>query len=335
MGLIEDIVPVLLQQQFLPLDSVYIFLSASKRLRENLTDQIVKTTLRAIPLHGRQRYDWWVLNLLRASRNSPKLQNLYTGDSLYHYLSLIQHVGVSRASTNTTGQIGEVMRDVMRTFPDQPFFLDGMPGQDMLARVLQACIVSQPEVGYCQGMNFVVGSLILTHPMCSECPEEVMGHHIPPPAIITPGSSKKPPGKFWAPSMHFNMYNLAEAESEIYVALMCMLDAEGMFKMQCAWRTGMPVMRLYNYQFDRLLKWNFPELHSHFIDISFSPEILLSQWFLTFFLYTFPLHICMELWDHIMHIGWPAIFSFALAFCGALQPALLDMDLEAVCVNKN
>lgn len=330
--LIENVADVLFAHNFLPLEDVYALVSVSKRFRDKLTSHLVKSTLCVHPLRGRLRYNWWIHHLLESSIESPKLQNLYTGDSLYHYLSLIQQLGVVRASPNSSGQIGEVMRDVKRTFPTRPFFFDGMPGQDMLARILQACVISQPDVGYCQGMNFVVGSFILSHPICSECPQRTMEDYVMEVKPHVSASGGKPgPAKFWAPAMHFNRFNLAEAESEIYVALMCILDGDGKFKMQCAWRTGMPVMKLYNYEFDRLLKWNFPQLHSHFIDIGFSPEILLSQWFLTFFIYTFPLEMCMDMWDYIMAFGWPAIFSFALGFCGIIKDTILDMDLEEVC----
>lgn len=326
-----EVIDILIHQNYLCLEDIYALLSTSSAFRKKLTPPVIQSALRVKPLRGKHRYNWWVMHLLHASSSSPKLQNLYTGDCLYHYLSIIQQLGVARASPNTPGQIGEVMRDVKRTFPMQPFFADGMPGQDMLARILQACIISQPEVGYCQGMNFVVGAFIASHPICSECPEHVMQEHmmqgLP---VAPPGGGKLPPAKFWAPAMHFNYINLAEAESEIYVVLMCLLDSEGMFNMQCAWRAGMPVMRLYNYQFDRLLKWNFARLHSHFIEIGFSPEILLSQWLLTFFIYTFPLDRCMDMWDYVMSFGWPGIFSLALGFCGVMQDRLVQMDLEDV-----
>lgn len=145
-----------------------------------------------------------------------------------------------------------------------------------------------------------------------------------------PVIGKPPPAKFWTPAMHFNGHNLAEAESELYLALMALLDGEGKFGMQSVWKTGMPAMRLYNYQFDRLLKWNFPNLHNHFREIGFSPEIILSQWFLTFFIYTFPWELCLKLWDHLMHGGWPDMMRYALACFGVLEHSLVEMDLEEV-----
>ena len=53
------------------------------------------------------------------------------------------------------------MRDVVRTYQASPFFKEGGYGRDMLQHVLCALVRSRPDVGYCQGMNFVVGALIV------------------------------------------------------------------------------------------------------------------------------------------------------------------------------
>jgi len=55
-----------------------------------------------------------------------------------------------------------IMRDINRTFPTHVFFreLDGM-GQRALLNVLKAYSVHNPDVGYCQGMGFIAGFLLL------------------------------------------------------------------------------------------------------------------------------------------------------------------------------
>jgi hypothetical protein len=87
-------------------------------------------------------------------------------------------MGAMRKSLTSPGQVGEVMRDVRRsviykaalpilnseiltsfldishrTYPTHPFFQQGMPGQDMLSRILLACLQASPVVGYCQVMS--------------------------------------------------------------------------------------------------------------------------------------------------------------------------------------
>jgi hypothetical protein len=50
----------------------------------------------------------------------------------------------------TTGNMGELQRDISRTFPAHQFFKAGEPGEIMLTRILTAVILSCPDVGYCQ-----------------------------------------------------------------------------------------------------------------------------------------------------------------------------------------
>lgn len=64
----------------------------------------------------------------------------------------------------TTQFSSDIAKDIDRTFPKHPFFntqVLGHFGQNALKRVLEKFSYKWPEVGYCQGMNFVVGFLLL------------------------------------------------------------------------------------------------------------------------------------------------------------------------------
>jgi hypothetical protein len=52
----------------------------------------------------------------------------------------------------------EINRDLYRTFYEGKFTTQ--EGQDELGRVLQTIAYVRPEIGYCQGMNFVAGALL-------------------------------------------------------------------------------------------------------------------------------------------------------------------------------
>lgn len=55
-----------------------------------------------------------------------------------------------------------ISRDVPRTFPKLGMFReDAGPGQELLGSVLKAYSVYDGEVGYCQGMSFVVAGLLM------------------------------------------------------------------------------------------------------------------------------------------------------------------------------
>ncbi|KAI8337225.1 rab-GTPase-TBC domain-containing protein [Chlamydoabsidia padenii] len=58
-----------------------------------------------------------------------------------------------------------IQRDLSRTFPTHTFFRqrDGN-GQEMLFNVIKAYSLYDPQVGYCQGLPFIVGCLLLQMP---------------------------------------------------------------------------------------------------------------------------------------------------------------------------
>lgn len=56
----------------------------------------------------------------------------------------------------------EINRDLARTYPENDYFKDEAgPGQESLFNVMKAYSLFDPEVGYCQGIPFVVGLLLL------------------------------------------------------------------------------------------------------------------------------------------------------------------------------
>lgn len=60
-------------------------------------------------------------------------------------------------------KISEIERDVHRTYPTHERFCgeEGAVGRRELSQVLQAVVVAEPNVGYCQGMNFVAATLLI------------------------------------------------------------------------------------------------------------------------------------------------------------------------------
>ncbi|KAK3825675.1 MAG: rab-GTPase-TBC domain-containing protein [Benniella sp.] len=58
----------------------------------------------------------------------------------------------------------QITRDLSRTFPNIEYFQEGGGGQDALFNVVKAYSLYDAEVGYCQGLSFVVGPLLLNMP---------------------------------------------------------------------------------------------------------------------------------------------------------------------------
>lgn len=55
----------------------------------------------------------------------------------------------------------QIAVDLDRSFPEHPMFAKGGKGIPMMERVLTAYSNYDPEVGYCQGMNFLAGFLLM------------------------------------------------------------------------------------------------------------------------------------------------------------------------------
>ena len=55
-----------------------------------------------------------------------------------------------------------IQRDLPRTFPHQPLFQEeGGLGQQQLLHITRAYSLFDPDVGYCQGLSFLAGILLL------------------------------------------------------------------------------------------------------------------------------------------------------------------------------
>ncbi|CAH1403457.1 unnamed protein product [Nezara viridula] len=65
------------------------------------------------------------------------------------------------ASTHDTTLVEAIRIDLPRTFPDNIFFNSSDEHQEMLFRVLIAYAHHNKKVGYCQGMNYIAGLILL------------------------------------------------------------------------------------------------------------------------------------------------------------------------------
>lgn len=55
----------------------------------------------------------------------------------------------------------DIEKDIDRTFPEHEYFGGAGDGENSLRRILTAYAVHNPEVGYCQSLNFVGGLMLL------------------------------------------------------------------------------------------------------------------------------------------------------------------------------
>ncbi|KAL3430265.1 hypothetical protein BDV09DRAFT_178888 [Aspergillus tetrazonus] len=81
-----------------------------------------------------------------------------------YYDDLVKGIGGSEPDPSVVAQID---MDINRTLTDNVFFRKG-PGVTKLKEVLLAYSRRNPEVGYCQGMNLIAGSLLLITPTAED-----------------------------------------------------------------------------------------------------------------------------------------------------------------------
>ncbi|KAH9100429.1 hypothetical protein LEN26_015872 [Aphanomyces euteiches] len=93
------------------------------------------------------RRSWWII-LTRKTNDDVCLDRI-----LPHRPNIVPFL-------ESTGLDGEILRDLPRTFPNEPLF-QSTDGQVWLANVLKGIAIHLPDVGYCQGMNYIAAKLLL------------------------------------------------------------------------------------------------------------------------------------------------------------------------------
>ena len=299
------------------------------------------------------------------------LEDRYGSDITRDPVSFYMRIAEAHADATcrSTGQIGEIMRDVRRTFPAHPFFHRGSRGNRILGRVLRAFATMRPDIGYCQGMNFVVGVLIL-----ARLPIQETGGYSTGTALAAHASSEsidyghgESDSKLCLDQQQESIVNSGDTtqiesyataniidksdeessspmptdpdelrqEMDILTMLLALVNESGNMNMSGMWMPGVPKMKLRVFQFDRLFKSMIPRLHAHFERLKLAPEVLVAQWIITLFSYTVPLPMTMGLWNYIMIGGWAAVYRICLTILYFKEEELLLMEIDEIgrCVH--
>jgi hypothetical protein len=243
---------------------------------------------------------------------------------------------------------GDVIRDILRTFQQEGFFQEGQAGQEMLSNVLFGFVKATPEVGYCQGMNYVAAAILMGRTPSAysrlasiesrgaRYSQQSQGEAS---AALEQEQEQEQSAGAGAESLpELTASQRDEIELDAFLMLREMVrttdlgTAASKLDMAGLWKDRVPRLKLRIYQLDRLLKWTYPALHAHFVKIELSPEVLTTQWFITLFAYTFPVQpTVLQLWDYIFLTGWEGLFRVALSLLGSLKDRLLELDdFEAV-----
>ena len=206
------------------------------------------------------------------------------------------HEEFHRLCGETSPYEGLIGKDVGRSFPNVEMFREkGGEGQQMLGRVLKCFSLHDPEIGYCQGLGFVVGPLLM-HMSDAEAFCVLVRYELDSSIFLFP--------KRW-------QLTLSHARlMEHYDLRSCYLpDLSGLH------------LRIYNFK--NLLSRHLPELAAHLESLKVEP-IYVSQWFLSFFAVTCPLPMLLRIYDVILVEGaTETLMRVALSLMGRNQKKIL------------
>lgn len=117
------------------------------------------------------------------------------------------------------------------------------------------------------------------------------------------------------------LFNMSEEEAfTLLVRLMAKYDLRSLFT------ADMAGLHLRLYQFERLLELHEPAVCCHLRRRNVSPELYATQWFLTLFVYRFPLQLVLRIYDLIFSEGLNAILKFGVVLMQRNREALLEMN---------
>ena len=129
-----------------------------KRIFKKINKKLIKSYIRSGCITNKSRKIFWINNIdYHNMEELIKKEKNFLDDNIY--TRLIELSNIEKIKNNLFFKIcEEINRDLYRTFHEGKF--NTQEGQDELGRVLTAIAYIRPEIGYCQGMNFVAGGLL-------------------------------------------------------------------------------------------------------------------------------------------------------------------------------
>ena len=89
---------------------------------------------------------------------------------------------------------------------------------------------------------------------------------------------------------------------------------------------GFPMSSMYCWFLNCAFRKRLPELFERFDEMGVAGEAWMFKWFMTYYLYSFPLEIAREVWSLVMLKGGVGMVYFALALLKELEKDLLGFD---------
>ena len=185
-----------------------------------------------------------------------------------------------------------IKKDINRTFPHhQAFANNNQRLQNILFNILRAYSIYNNNVGYCQGMNFLVGFLLIISGFREE---EVFWVFV----AIMENQNK------WD---KFKIEGLKGVYSNYF-----------------------PLLQQMNELFRVMLINKLPNLRNHLDHQSISELMYFSKWVLSVFLYNFNLIYCVRIWDHFLISGYSFFLTFSISLFEEREKDLINLNFEEI-----
>jgi len=180
----------------------------------------------------------------------------------------------------------DINNDVSRTFTNFPY------NKKALENILATYATYNESVGYCQGMNYLAGILLIV----SDSNEEET---------------------FWA---FVSLMERKISTDKVNLGGLCQL-----------YQNNFPLVKVIQRLFEQILKMNNPLLDQHLNKVGLSIELWLQKWISSLFLYSFPMDYSVKFWDALMINGISFLLPLSLVIVRRLAKKLMEVRTIEKC----
>jgi len=196
---------------------------------------------------------------------------------------------------NAAKWLKTIQKDLDRTFPTHPLFGESVfkeKGQVALENILTIFSMYCPNVGYCQGMNFVVGFMLIISGFQEE-------------------------DTFW--TFTSLMKNKIQNDS---------LQVNGL---EGLYSENFPLLRILQELFNSMLTKISPIIKEHIQNIEIPEVLWLHKWLSTLFIYSMPISHCIRFWDYIFANGISGLLKLSVTILKQNKQEILTSDFSGCC----
>ena len=219
---------------------------------------------------------WCIINFLPQERNNIIYEN-YTNMSL------------------EKENKDRIIRDIERTFSHQKKNKNELRKMEKsLYKILKSFWNLDRDIGYCQGMNLIVGFILIL------------------------SNFNERDSFFLLSSMFSNTFKSRKKYE---------YNIRGLFYEE------FPLLNLLNYIFENLLEHNFSNLKRHLDKLGITIDLWMSRWFHTLFIIVLPINWCKRVWDNFFAENIFFLVKFGICFTQMIQDDILKMEEEEQILN--